>query len=196
MSNKKQDKSHLLMDSALKIFVEKGFQKTKIKDITDNASLAAGTFYLYFKNKDELIDAIFQRYISQIFKDFEILIASNNNAKDKIITFIEINFDYAYKHLTFFQFYIEYVHTRNIFHPKSHMDIKKQLIHYTEKIIIQGQKENIFRKDLNPTIAALSLRGMIVLPIIASMFLGPDKSFTKEELVYNISENFLKGLEI
>jgi len=41
----------LLLKTSIKVFYEKGYHNTTIKDITNEAGVATGTFYLYFKNK-------------------------------------------------------------------------------------------------------------------------------------------------
>lgn len=41
----------LLLEKSIKVFYEKGYHNTTIKDITNEAGVATGTFYLYFKNK-------------------------------------------------------------------------------------------------------------------------------------------------
>lgn len=41
----------LLLDTSVNVFYAKGYHNTTIKDITSEAGVAAGTFYLYFKNK-------------------------------------------------------------------------------------------------------------------------------------------------
>ena len=49
------DKKKLIMDTAIALFSENGFENTKLSDITDSLGLGKGTFYLYFKNKKELL---------------------------------------------------------------------------------------------------------------------------------------------
>lgn len=44
-----------LLDSAISVFASKGFEATRISDITNHAELANGTFYNYYKDKDELL---------------------------------------------------------------------------------------------------------------------------------------------
>ncbi len=44
----------LIIDKALELFSKSGFAKTKITDITNELNLGKGTFYLYFKSKEEL----------------------------------------------------------------------------------------------------------------------------------------------
>ncbi|WP_099210037.1 TetR/AcrR family transcriptional regulator [Thermococcus henrietii] len=44
-----------LVSSAMELFAKKGFDKTTVDEIVARAGVAKGTFYLYFKSKDDLI---------------------------------------------------------------------------------------------------------------------------------------------
>jgi len=44
-----------LLDSAISVFASKGFEATRIIDITTHAELANGTFYNYYQDKGELL---------------------------------------------------------------------------------------------------------------------------------------------
>ena len=45
----------LLMQTTLQLVLEKGFGGVSIQDITDRADLGRGTFYIHFKDKDEVV---------------------------------------------------------------------------------------------------------------------------------------------
>ena len=48
-----------ILDEALKLFIEKGYEQTTILDIVDNlGGLTRGAFYHHFKSKEEVLDAI------------------------------------------------------------------------------------------------------------------------------------------
>ena len=51
MKYDKEEKENRLLNTAFKLFTEKGLKDTSVQDIVDNASVAKGTFYLYFKDK-------------------------------------------------------------------------------------------------------------------------------------------------
>jgi AcrR family transcriptional regulator len=44
----------MILDAAIKLFSEQGYENTRISDITDSLHMGKGTFYVYFKNKKEL----------------------------------------------------------------------------------------------------------------------------------------------
>ncbi len=50
-----------ILDAATKVFAEKGFHPTTIKDIASKAGIADGTIYNYFENKTALMLGIFER---------------------------------------------------------------------------------------------------------------------------------------
>ena len=54
----KQQKRERLLDTAFALFTTKGLTKTSISDIVNNAGVAKGTFYLYFKDKYDLANKL------------------------------------------------------------------------------------------------------------------------------------------
>ncbi len=54
----KKEKRNLFIISALSVFEEKGFNNTRIKDITEKAETSVGNFYNYFKSKEEVFEVI------------------------------------------------------------------------------------------------------------------------------------------
>lgn len=56
---RKDEKRKLIFETAAKVFAEKGYHQTSVKDITDTAQISVGTFYLYFKNKEDLFEKLY-----------------------------------------------------------------------------------------------------------------------------------------
>lgn len=72
---KKAKKRHDLLSSAFDLFISKGIDETSIEDIVKRAGVAKGTFYLYFKDKNDLVDQIIIKstgdIILRVYKDRE-----------------------------------------------------------------------------------------------------------------------------
>lgn len=92
----KNDKLNRLLDTAFKLFTEKGINHTSIQDIVNQAGVAKGTFYLYFKNKYEIQDHLLARTSYRLFH--EALEASKEQhmarLDDEIIFIIDYIIDY------------------------------------------------------------------------------------------------------
>jgi AcrR family transcriptional regulator len=54
-----------LMDAAELLFIEKGYEHTSASDIIRKVEVAQGTFYYYFKSKDEILTAVIDRYVER-----------------------------------------------------------------------------------------------------------------------------------
>ena len=54
-------KRESLLDTAFKLFTEKGIHNTSIADIVEQAGVAKGTFYLYFKDKYDKLPVEFRK---------------------------------------------------------------------------------------------------------------------------------------
>ena len=56
IGKKKRERTRgALLDSALSVFAAKGYEATRINDITAHAEMANGTFYNYYQDKDQLL---------------------------------------------------------------------------------------------------------------------------------------------
>ncbi len=88
----------LLVESAITTFYKKGYSNTVIVDITKNAGVATGTFYLYFANKKSLYIYLLEYYQHEIRKAIAEKTANvegfSKNQRIGIKTF----FQYAIKH--------------------------------------------------------------------------------------------------
>lgn len=66
---KKLRKKKALMDSAYQLFTSIGYQKTTILFIATRAGVANGTFYRYFKDKEDIRDALIVQKSSELLQD-------------------------------------------------------------------------------------------------------------------------------
>lgn len=85
LDTNKKVKEDSLLNTAFSLFTTKGVSKTSISDIVNNAGVAKGTFYLYFKDKYDIRNKLVSHKSSQLFQNaIEALSAS-----DKKFTFNE-----------------------------------------------------------------------------------------------------------
>jgi len=80
ITEKSTDKRKAIMDACLSLFCESCFQETSTASISQKAGVAAGTLFLYFGNKEELVNELYLE------------------CKDNYASFIEEGID---KHTTF-----------------------------------------------------------------------------------------------
>ncbi|KRL68297.1 TetR family transcriptional regulator [Companilactobacillus versmoldensis DSM 14857 = KCTC 3814] len=73
------DKKGRLFDAAHVLFLERGFKNTSVADIADIAGVAVGSFYLYFKSKEDIFVQIYD--------------SENEHIKNEIISKVDLDGD-------------------------------------------------------------------------------------------------------
>ena len=61
VSKEYNERRNEILDAAGRLFGAKGYNKCTVNDILDAVGIAKGTFYYYFKSKEEVLDAIIER---------------------------------------------------------------------------------------------------------------------------------------
>jgi len=142
------DKYHLILEAAVKVFAEQGFSQSTISQIAREAGVADGTIYLYFKNKDDILVQFFSYKTRQVFARFREEVDKGDSTIGKLNNLI-------HRHLEEFQ------NDRNmavVYQAETHQSIRlfeeqikemsKMYLDIVLEIVEQGQEEGVIRKDL------------------------------------------------
>lgn len=78
VDDNKRQKRERLLNKAYELFTAKGFTNTSISDIVENADVAKGTFYLYFKDKYDLKDKLVEYKTQELFLVANTSLEENN----------------------------------------------------------------------------------------------------------------------
>jgi AcrR family transcriptional regulator len=72
----------LILEAGIRVFIAKGVAETTVRDIIRSTGLASGTFYNYFKSKEDVLVAIFDDFAKEIGKNIRIDDTQPNNFED------------------------------------------------------------------------------------------------------------------
>jgi AcrR family transcriptional regulator len=67
----KEDKKTLILDAARRIFLEKGYAQTSIRNIAEQIDHSPGTIYLYFKDKDDIFHTLHEEGFSRMLQKMQ-----------------------------------------------------------------------------------------------------------------------------
>ena len=172
-----------ILSVAEKLFAEKGFDGTSVRDISKIADINVAMISYYFGSKEKLLESLILFRIQDLKIKIENLFNENLNPFDKIDKFIE--------------FYIQKIdsnrHIYKIMHfeiasKKHRMDlegfneIKKSNLVSLTKIITEGQSQNIFKKNIN-------------IPLITPTILGTYFHFYTNKYYFDDVLNFKSDSE-
>jgi TetR/AcrR family transcriptional regulator, repressor of fatR-cypB operon len=84
------DKRRIILDAALKTFAAKGFHGTSVPEVAKAAGVAAGTLYVYFDNKEALVNEVYrdakQRLAAALLGDLPALDGSTHDQPEAWFT--------------------------------------------------------------------------------------------------------------
>jgi AcrR family transcriptional regulator len=143
---------------ARRLFLRKGYHGTTIDDITRSAKLTKGSFYWYFKSKEDMLKRVFLEFEKLFLNN---LIESINKVEggtlDKIAKYIRFAAVFAYYNpelcVAFTTLSGELVGTRH----KIEKDIRRIYKRYQDflaELVVQGIQEGVIKRDLNPDLTA------------------------------------------
>jgi AcrR family transcriptional regulator len=92
-----------IMQTAAQFFLSQGYEETSINMIVEYLGIAKGTFYHYFKSKEEILGAILEEYLERFAQQIRAIASSNKmNASEKLEFVLKsvLKSDNEPKHLT------------------------------------------------------------------------------------------------
>lgn len=84
----KEGKKEKILEAAKDVLLKKGIFKTRVEDITTYLGIAKGSFYTYFKSKNQLLEEIIDRVYEIREAELEELLKSDSDYKERIKIFI------------------------------------------------------------------------------------------------------------
>ena len=99
--NKANNRS-LIINAGIKVFLEKGISNATVRDIIRKTSLASGTFYNYFKSKEEVLIAALDESAIEIGQELRSQRKDAKNLEEFIYSQINPFFEFARDHSELF----------------------------------------------------------------------------------------------
>jgi len=84
------DRRAELLDAAVRVFARKGFHQSRVGDIAEEAGVAHGLLYHYFRSKDEVLETIFRETWTQLVADTQRIEVANVPLREQLRRFARI----------------------------------------------------------------------------------------------------------
>jgi AcrR family transcriptional regulator len=151
-----------IMDAAWELFNKKGYDQTSVNEILLKAGIAKGTFYYYFKSKEEILNSVLERWLNEQIEALQhVVVDQNINAVEKIKRIL----------ITDKKMHMEngevlyYLHKSEniIMHQKSLVLTIKKVSPIFSGIIQEGIQEKLFRTNYPLEVMEIILTGISFL---------------------------------
>ena len=86
-----------ILDAARSLFLEQGFEKTSIRNIAEVIEYSAGTIYLYFKDKNEILFALHVEAFGTLMQAMQIGIMNETEPFERLVSLGKHYLKYAFE---------------------------------------------------------------------------------------------------
>ncbi len=155
------DKRRNILDAAVTVFARQGFHSTRVSDIADEAGVAYGLVYHYFKSKDEVLNELFVERWSLLLAAIDEADTGGGTPREKLAAVAAFIVD-SYRHEPELMkvIIVEVTRAANSF-GRTHLPEIRRAYDGITKIVADGQELGAFRRDIDPAFASMSFYGAI-----------------------------------
>lgn len=184
-------KRDAILRAAIDVFAERGFFNAQVADVARAAGVAAGTVYLYFKGKDDLLVSIFERSMREGLTKGRAAVAHLEDPRERLLRL-------ARAHLA------RLGHDRNLavvfqvelrqstkFMERFSATLLRDYLGLIREAIADGQREGLFRADVKATAMAKMLFG--ALDEMATNWILSRRRYSLEADADTVVDLFING---
>ncbi|MBU0970408.1 MAG: TetR family transcriptional regulator [Proteobacteria bacterium] len=191
--NKTQIRKKNIIETATRVFAQRGFQEATITEIAKEAKVSEASIYEYFSTKEGLLFSIPAESSHTLFElmafHLKLIRGAANKLRAIVFLFMDSyqnNPDFAAVLMLFLK------HNKKFLDTTGHQAIKDGIRQIT-RVIEEGIENNEFRKDLNPYLTRSMILGTIEHLVTNWVMTGKPENLT--ELVDPMIDSLIQGIE-
>ena len=190
------DKRRQILEAAIRVFARQGFHSARVSDIAEEAGVAYGLVYHYFKSKDEVLNELFTERWSLLLAAIDEVDAQDVPSRDKLRAVANFIVE-SYRHEPELMkvIIVEVTRAANSF-GRTHLPEIRRAYEKIAKIVADGQRRGEFRRDVDPLFASMWFYGAIEQLLSGWVFeLIPTGDADFERAKDMVTETICGGLE-
>ncbi len=190
------DRRRQILDAAIRVFARQGFHSCRVSDIADEAGVAYGLVYHYFKSKDQVLNELFVERWSLLLAAIDEVDKGDGTPREKLDAVAGFIIDSYRRDPELMKVIIvEVTRAANSF-GRTHLPEIRRAYQGIAKIVADGQARGAFRTDVDAEIASMWFYGAIEQLLSGWVFeLIPASDSDFDELRTMVVSTLCAGLE-
>jgi TetR/AcrR family transcriptional regulator, fatty acid metabolism regulator protein len=155
------DKRRIILDAAIRVFARQGFNGCRVSDIADEAGVAYGLVYHYFRSKDEVLDTLFLERWNVLLEAIRETDRQDIEPREKLQQIASFIVD-SYRHDPELMkvIIVEVTRAANSF-GQTHLRKINEAYELIAGIVERAQADGTFKDTVTPRFAAMAFYGVI-----------------------------------
>jgi TetR/AcrR family transcriptional regulator, fatty acid metabolism regulator protein len=154
-------KRDAILRAATDVFAERGYFNAQVADVARAAGVAAGTVYLYFRSKDDVLVSIFERTMREALADGRAGVADIRDPRQRLQKLARLHLARLGRDRNLAIVFQVELRQSTKFMERLSSTLLRDYLGLIRSAIADGQREGMFRSHLNPTAAAKMLFGAL-----------------------------------
>ncbi len=186
------DKRQLILDAATHVFAERGFFAAQVADIARRAGIAAGTVYLYFRSKDEILTSLFDRTMQEAIREGKDAIAVAPTPGERLREIARVHLERLGRDRALAIVFQVELRQSTKFMARLSATRLRTYLGLIRDTIAEGQASGEFRQGIPPTLAAKMFFG--ALDEMATNWILSERRYALADDADTIVDVFLHGV--
>jgi TetR/AcrR family fatty acid metabolism transcriptional regulator len=148
------DKREAILKAATQVFARHGYFQSQVADIARAAGVAAGTVYLYFRSKDDLLVSLFERTMRVAIADGRAALEGVTDPRERLARIARMHLERLGRDRDLAVVFQVELRQSTKFMERFSSTYLRDYLGQIRDTLAQGQASGHFRRDINPTIAA------------------------------------------
>ena len=148
------DKREAILKAATRRFARNGFFQSQVADIAREAGVAAGTVYLYFRSKDDLLVSLFERTMREAIAEGRAALEAVSEPAERLARIARLHLERLGRDRDLAVVFQVELRQSTKFMEQFSSTYLRDYLGLIRETIAAGQATGVFRRDVNPTIAA------------------------------------------
>jgi TetR/AcrR family fatty acid metabolism transcriptional regulator len=154
-------KRDAILRAAIDVFAERGYFNAQVADVARVAGVAAGTVYLYFRSKDDLLVSIFERSMRDALAAGRTAVADLHDPRERLRRFARLHLARLGRDRNLAVVFQVELRQSTKFMERFSSTLLRDYLGLIREAIADGQRAGLFRADVKPTAAAKMLFGAL-----------------------------------
>jgi AcrR family transcriptional regulator len=121
-----------IRDATMRVIGRKGISAATMQDIADEAGVAKGTLYLYFRDRDELVEKTFENALTELHRRIDVQIEANTGFETRFRAAVRTILEFFRENREFFRLYTAHRVPEGT--PQQQRKQRRQCDHYRERV--------------------------------------------------------------
>jgi len=190
------EKRRVILDAAVRVFAQQGFNQCRVSDIADEAGVAYGLVYHYFRSKDEVLDTLFLERWNVLLEAIRETDRQDISPREKLHAIASFIVD-SYRHDPDLMkvIIVEVTRAANSF-GQTHLAKIREAYELIANIVAKAQEDGTFKDTITPQFAAMAFYGAIEQVLTGWIFeLLPESDEEYEQAKEFVVETICAGLD-